>query len=84
MGGGGKTTCVLVAYQPCQPHRNTGNDTVWDEHLQYFEARGNTKSPILNFHDDLIGLLTKWKNAADEIVIMANFNEDVYNCVLSA
>ncbi len=84
MGGGGKMTRVLVAYQPCQSHRNTGRDTVWDQHLRYFEARGNTNSPILNFHDDLVGLLTKWKNAGDEIVIMGDFKEDVYNSILSA
>jgi hypothetical protein len=84
IGGGGKTMKVLVAYRPCQPYRNTGSKTIWDQHLQYFEARGNTKSPILNFHDDLVGLLTKWKNAGDEIVIMGNFNEDVYSSILSA
>jgi hypothetical protein len=49
-----------------------------------YNTRGNTKSPILNFHYDLVGLLTKWKNARDEIVIMGDFNEDVYNGILSA
>jgi hypothetical protein len=76
MGGGEKTTRILVAYQPCQPHCKTGSNTVWDQHLQYFEAGGNTKSLILNFHDDLVSLLTKWKNTGDEIVIMGHFNED--------
>jgi hypothetical protein len=53
MGGGVKTMHVLVAYRPCQPHRNTGSDTVLEQHRHYFEAQGNTKSPIMNFQDDL-------------------------------
>jgi hypothetical protein len=83
MGGGRKTTHVLVAYHPCQSHCNTGSNTIWDQHLCYFEAQGNTKSPIQNLHDDLVYLLTKWKHAGDKIVIMGEFNEDVYNGVLS-
>jgi len=83
MGGGGKTTHVLVAYHPCQPHHNTGSNTIWDQYLCYFEARGNAKCPIQNLHDDLVYLLTKWKHAGDKIVIMGEFNEDVYNGVLS-
>jgi hypothetical protein len=39
-----------------------------------YNTRGNTKSPILNFHDDLVGLLTEWKNPRDELVIMGDFN----------
>jgi hypothetical protein len=40
MGGGGKTTHILVAYCPCQPHRNTGSDAVWDQHLHYSRLEG--------------------------------------------
>ncbi len=83
MGGDGKATRVLVAYRLCQPHRNTGSDTIWDQHLHFFEAQGNTKSPIQNICDDLVFLLTKWKHAGNEIVIMGDFKEDVYNGVFS-
>ncbi len=72
-----------MAYRPCQPHRNTGSNTIWDQHLRYFEAWGNTKSPIQNFHDDLVFLLTKWKHAGDEIVIMGDLNKDIYKGILS-
>jgi hypothetical protein len=82
MGGGGKSTCILVAYRPCQPHRNTGSDTVWDQHPCYIEARGNTNMLIQNFQDDLVSQLTKWKQTGNEIVIMGDFNKDVYNGAL--
>jgi hypothetical protein len=49
MGGGGKTTRVLMAYCPYQPHHNTGSNTVWEQHLYYFEAQRNIKSSIQNF-----------------------------------
>ncbi len=39
--GGGKSTRIVVAYQPCNPRRRgTRDKTIWDQHLQYFEARG--------------------------------------------
>jgi hypothetical protein len=38
MGGVGKTTRVLVTYQPYQPHCNTGSNTIWDQDLHCFEA----------------------------------------------
>jgi hypothetical protein len=77
LGGGRKATCVLVAYRSCQPHCNTGRDTLWDQHLCYFEAQGNTQSLIQNFHDDLVFLLTELKHAGYKIVIMGDFNKDV-------
>jgi hypothetical protein len=83
MGGGGNTTCILVAYQPCQPLCNTGSDTVWEQHRCYFKAQGNTKSLMMNFQDDLVALLTEWKIAGNEIVLMGDFNEDVYTGILS-
>jgi hypothetical protein len=38
----------------------------------------------VNFQDDLVALLTKWKISGNEIVLMRDFNEDVYTGILSA
>ncbi len=43
VGGGGKLTRVIVAYQPCSPkNRRTMGETVWDQHLCYFKSRGES------------------------------------------
>jgi hypothetical protein len=46
VGGGGKTTRMIVAYQPCAPGRHTTRGKmVWDQHHQYFEAPGEIRNP---------------------------------------
>ncbi len=39
-------TRIIVAYQPCSTRkRKTMGETVWDQHLRYFEARGEIINP---------------------------------------
>jgi hypothetical protein len=46
VGGGGKQTHVILAYQPCNPkRRTTRGETVWDQHTRYFEVRGEVRDP---------------------------------------
>jgi len=78
VGGGGKTTRVVSIYQPCQPSKTSRGDTVWDQHRRYFEARGEVRNPRTMFLSDLISLLRRWKAAGDEILLLGDFNENVY------
>ncbi len=58
VGGGGKQTRVMSAYQPCNPKwRTTMGETVWDQHSRYFEARGEVQDPWVMFKSDLLSLL---------------------------
>ena len=83
-GGGGKFTRLIVAYQPCDPRsRRVRGDSVWAQHARYFEARGEVRNPRVMFHADLISLLRRWKAAGDEILLMGDFNENVYTGPLS-
>ena len=79
VGGGGKTTRMIEAYQPCAlgKHRTMGK-MVWDQHHQYFEARGEIRNPRTMFKSDLLSLLRQWKAASDEILLIGNFNESIY------
>ncbi len=52
---------------------------VWDQHSQYFEARGEIRDPRSMFRLDLVSLLRWWKADGDEIVLMGDFNENVYS-----
>ena len=57
-GGGGRSTRIIVAYQPCgQRGRRTRGETVWDQHSWYFKARGEIRDPWTMFKSDLLCLL---------------------------
>ncbi len=50
VGGGGKTTGMIVAYQPCAPGRCTKmGETVWDQHRWYFKACREIRNPWAMF-----------------------------------
>ncbi len=83
VGGGGNTMRILIAYQPGRPNNITCGRTVWDQHVCYFEARGEVRNPRILFQLDLLSLLCIWKAAGDEILLLGDFNEDVYTGRLS-
>jgi hypothetical protein len=78
VGGGGKTTRIVSVYQPCQPSKMSRGDTVWEQHRRYFESRGEVRNPRVMFLTDLMSLLRRWKVAGEEILLLGDFNEDVY------
>jgi hypothetical protein len=80
VGGGGKLTRVIVAYQPCSlKNRRTMGETVWYHHLRYFESRGESWDPRSMFHLNLIPLLQQWNGARDETMLLGDFNKNVYS-----
>ncbi len=83
MGGGGKHTRIVTAYQPCKPGGKTRGETVWDQHTRYYTARGEIRNPRAMFKSDLSNLLLQWKANGDEILLFGDFNEDVYQGELS-
>ena len=78
VGGGGKTTLVITAYQPVRPNKNKSGGTVWDQHVRYFEARGEVRNPRVMFQSDLLCHLLMCKESGYEILLLGDFNEDVY------
>jgi hypothetical protein len=83
VGGGGKSTRIVTAYQPTKPGSKTMGETVWDQHTRYFESRGEVRHPRQMFQIDLLNLIREWKNAGDEIILTGDFNENVYEGHLS-
>ncbi len=79
IGGGSKTTRVITAYQPVNPGWHTKGELVWDQHTQYFEARGESLNPYTMFCADLVSLLWQWKHSGDKIDLLGDFNKNVYN-----
>ena len=84
VAGDRKTTRMIVAYQPCDSRgRKTMGESVWDQHTCYFEAHGEIRDLRAMFKQDLVILLRQWKTASDEILLMGDFNENVYTGPLS-
>ena len=84
VGGGGKATWIITAYQPCNPgKRETRGGAVWNQHARYFEAHGEVRSPRLMFQNNLLSLLQTWIAAGDEIILMGDFNDNAYSGALS-
>jgi hypothetical protein len=57
--------------------------TVWDQHSWYFEARGEVRNPRVMFKSDLLSLLRVWKAAGNEILLISDFNKNVYMGLLA-
>ncbi len=66
-----------MAYQPSNSGRSAGN-TVKDQHSRYFRALGDAKSPCTIFFKQLVSQLISWKAINKNIVLLGNFNENVY------
>ncbi len=70
ISGGGKNTCILIAYQPGKPGNKTRGETVWDQQVGYFESCGEVRQPRLMFQADLLNLIRTWKTARDKIILL--------------
>ncbi len=79
VGGGGKNTWIITAYQHCDLKKKTMGETVWDQHTQYFEAREEIRNPRVMFKSDLLNLLRAWFATGNEVLLFGNFKEDVYS-----
>jgi hypothetical protein len=80
LGGSGKTTYVMTMYMP--HNKSSGNtklQTVWDQHKTHYNSQGKAdKEPCRALFEDVIGKLLTWKQEDCEIVLVGDFNEDIY------
>ncbi len=51
---------------------------MWDQQVRYFKSCGEVRQPRLIFQADLLNLIRTWKNVGDKIIILGDFNENVY------
>jgi hypothetical protein len=79
VGSGDKKTRIVMAYQPLgSSNPNLAGMTVREQHEQYFEAQGNLRSARSIFFEQLIAQLDVWKTTAADIILLGDFNENVY------
>jgi hypothetical protein len=77
---GDKATWIVMAYQPSGSKSSvSAGTTVREQHEQYFEARGNLRPARTIFFEQLIAQLVIWKQTDSDIILLGNFNENVYS-----
>ncbi|EJK52704.1 hypothetical protein THAOC_27993, partial [Thalassiosira oceanica] len=83
--GEGKNVRVITAYRPVKSSRvrRRGADltdrlgTVWEQHVRHF---GDTDvDPRKRFDEDLLTELSRWKDEGDEIILMMDANQHIYD-----
>jgi hypothetical protein len=77
VGSGTKKIRNVIAYQPCKSGQSAGT-TVKDQQSQYFRALEDAQSPRTIFFKQLISQLLVWKRIDSDIVLLSNFNENIY------
>jgi hypothetical protein len=79
VGSGEEKTRIVMIYQPSGTGTtNSANTTVREQHEQYFEARGDIRPARIIFFDQLIAQLVVWKATDSDIILLGDFNENVY------
>jgi hypothetical protein len=82
LGSGRKKTRIVMAYQPSNSGRSAGT-TVKDQQARYFQALGDSRSPRTIFFEQLVSQLAIWKTSDNDIILLGDFNEHVYNGCLA-
>jgi hypothetical protein len=77
IGSGRKKTRIVMAYQPSNSGCSAGT-MVKDQHSHYFQSLGDPCPPRAIFFEQLIAQLTLWKTTNNNIILLGNFNKNVY------
>ncbi len=68
-----------MAYQPSgSSSSNLAGTTVREQQEQYFKAQGDLRSARSIFFEQLIAQLVVWKTMDSDIILLGDFNENVY------
>jgi hypothetical protein len=57
--------------------------TVKYQQARYFQALGNARSPWTIFFEQLVSQLAVWKTSDNDIILLGDFNEHIYNSRLA-
>ena len=76
--GGGKNTRLVQLYVLGNSGKKSKGFTVWDQQSRVWEKKGDLRSPRTILFEQIISRLLLWKLAGEEIILMGDFNENVY------
>jgi hypothetical protein len=69
VGKNNKSTKIISDYAPRQP---TGTEYVGSQHRRYYNSIGRDANPVDAFWKDLSGLIQKWTEAGESVVLLAD------------
>ena len=72
------TLRVIVAYRPCIPSLG-GENTAYNQQLRYLDYTKQQRCPRKAMLEDLIKDLQAWTAEGDQVILLGNFNEDVWS-----
>ena len=82
-------TWLVCAYNPPSSSRYTRRNnrhrqyTVYSQRRRYLQGKGRFMDPCKYFIQQLVKQLLIWKNKGDNIILVGDFNEDVYQDALA-
>jgi hypothetical protein len=69
-----------MTYQPSgSKSTNSARTIVREQYKWYFEVRGNLQPACTIFYEPLIGQLIIWKYTDLDIILLGDFNENIYS-----
>ena len=68
----------MVLYVPGYPGKNSKSFTVWDQQSRVWKKTGDMRSPRVILFDQIVRHLLLWKADGEELILMGDFNENVY------
>ncbi len=75
--GNGVRTRVVCGYNPCY-NQKTDSSTTYQQHRRYFRVRNKHRCPRTLFRDNLISMLSKWREEGDRLIVCLDANEHIY------
>ena len=57
-----------------------GPQSMWNQHLTYFEDHDDHWEPCAAFTADLVKEVKKWLEMGDQVVIGIDVNDDIQSC----
>ena len=77
VGHGSCVTCFVSGYFPCKLGKTSRWHTVWEQHLRYFQARGDFCYPSTIFTEHLVSQIKLWQHTGEEVFLCIDANQDV-------
>jgi hypothetical protein len=79
--GDGARMRIVCGYNPCS-NSKLNSSTTYQQHRRYFVTQQKDPScPRVRFRQDLVKVLTKWREKGDRLIISMDANEDIYKII---
>ena len=74
--GATSTTRIIVAYEACRTRKCAQNATIAQQR-RYWRIQGDKRCPRRIFREELVNLITEWREEGDKVVLFIDSNENM-------